>query len=279
MYLIEKLKENKIIRKIWFLPRKFIWKINNIIIEKDAKKRKNGFVDDKFSQLYKLKKLYEGERCFIISTGPSLRLSDIELLKNEITFSMNSICRIFNETNWRPTFYGIQDRFVYPKMEELINKSFNGQSNVFISDELDRLYNIQSSFVKFPFNSVYHLYDQQFGNFYSKFSPDAYSVVYDGYSITYSLIQIAIYMGFKEIYLLGADCNYIKGGNNHFVESGHYDKKEYLNHDKMITGYKAAKEYADNNNIKIVNCTRGGMLEVFPRKPLEEVLDLEKGFN
>ena len=154
MYLIEKLKENKIIRKIWFLPRKFIWKINNIIIEKDAKKRKNGFVDDKFSQLYKLKKLYEGERCFIISTGPSLRLSDIELLKNEITFSMNSICRIFNETNWRPTFYGIQDRFVYPKMEELINKSFNGQSNVFISDELDRLYNIQSSFVKFPFNSV-----------------------------------------------------------------------------------------------------------------------------
>ena len=40
----------------------------------------------------------------------------------------------------------------------------------------------------------------------------------------------------------------------------------------MITGYKAAKEYADAHNIKIVNCTRGGMLEIFPRMNLEDVL-------
>ena len=36
--------------------------------------------------------------------------------------------------------------------------------------------------------------------------------------------------------------------------------------------YKSAKEYADSNGIKIINCTRGGMLEVFPRMSLEEVL-------
>lgn len=40
----------------------------------------------------------------------------------------------------------------------------------------------------------------------------------------------------------------------------------------MITGYKAAKKYADAHNIKIINCTRGGMLEVFPRMKLEDVL-------
>lgn len=279
MSLIESLKENRVIRKIWFLPYKFIWQTNNIITEKSAKKREEGFVEEKFSELYKLKSLYNDKRCFIIATGPSLQLSDLELLKSEITFSMNSICRVFSQTDWRPTFYGIQDRFVYSKMEEIISNYFKDKCNVFVSDELDRLYKIPDSFIKFPFNSVYHLYDQQFGKFYSKFSSNAYNIVYDGYSITYSLIQIAIFMGFKEIYLLGSDCNYTKDGKNHFVESGHYDKREYLNYDKMITGYKAAKEYADENGIKIVNCTRGGMLEVFQRKTLEEILELEKERN
>jgi hypothetical protein len=276
MWFIESLKENKFIRMVWFFPYKFIWNRSNKIIEDNAKKRSEGFKEDNFLALYNLRNLYENKRCFIIAMGPSLKMSDIELLKNEITFSMNSVCKIFDKTEWRPTFYGIQDRFVYSKMEKIITKYFKNESNVFVSDELDRLYEIPSNYIKFPFNSVYHLYDQQFGKFYSKFSSNAYSIVYDGYSITYSLIQIAIFMGFKEIYLLGTDCNYKKNADNHFVESGHYDKREYLNYDKMITGYKAAKQYADKNDIKIVNCTRGGMLEVFERKAIEDVLGLEK---
>ena len=79
-------------------------------------------------------------------------------------------------------------------------------------------------------------------------------------------------MGFKEIYLLGVDCNYPKGEKNHFVESGFVDKNAASNPIRMRVGYKKAKEYADANGIKIINCTRGGMLEVFPRMSLEEVL-------
>ena len=40
----------------------------------------------------------------------------------------------------------------------------------------------------------------------------------------------------------------------------------------MRIGYQAAKEYADAHGIKIVNCTRGGMLETFKRMKLEDVL-------
>ena len=32
------------------------------------------------------------------------------------------------------------------------------------------------------------------------------------------------------------------------------------------------KEWAEKKGFKVYNCTRGGMLEVYPRKSLEEVL-------
>ncbi|MEH7386551.1 hypothetical protein V7147_14250, partial [Bacillus sp. JJ1521] len=66
---------------------------------------------DRNSQYQKLKKIknkHMGQRCFIIGTGPSLTIEDLEKLRNEMTFSMNSICLAFDETDWRPTYYGIQ---------------------------------------------------------------------------------------------------------------------------------------------------------------------------
>src|SRR5690625_1280148 len=73
-----------------------------------------------FEKLKKIKNKHQGERCFIIATGPSLTIGDLEKLNNEITISMNSICLAFDETDWRPTYYGIQDEGVYKRMEEYI---------------------------------------------------------------------------------------------------------------------------------------------------------------
>ena len=89
-------------------------------------------------------------------------------------------------------------------------------------------------------------------------------------------MQIAIYMGFKEIYLLGCDNSYSDDKNKqHFVESGHYDPTYKTAGDRMVVAYMEAKKYADSKNVKIYNATRGGMLEVFPRVDLDEVLGLK----
>ena len=272
MIIIDYFKDVPVLKGIRYSLDKRKQESLNDQIEHEAFQRANGFIDDKFAPLKELHNKHNGERCFIVATGPSLTLEDLSLIKNETSFGMNSICRLYEKTDWRPTYYGIQDIFVYPKMKDVIDHYYKTSNNVFVSDELAEKYELSSNYVQYPFNSAYHLYDQHFYKFYSKFSGNAYSVVYDGYSITYSLLQIAVYLGFQEIYLLGTDCNYIKGAKNHFVESGHHDRLEHLNHDKMITGYQAAKEYADANGIKIINCTRGGMLEVFPRMSLEEVL-------
>ena len=54
--------------------------------------RKMGVRWKKYEWLKQYKNKYDGKRCFIVATGPSLTVEDLSLLKNEITFGMNSIC-------------------------------------------------------------------------------------------------------------------------------------------------------------------------------------------
>ena len=64
--------------------------------------------------------------------------------------------------------------------------------------------------------------------------------------------------------------------NHHFKEYGHVDPSFSSAGDMMISAYKVAKEYADRNNVKIMNATRGGMLEVFERVDLDALLSESK---
>lgn len=237
--------------------------------------RRHGVKQEEFSKLLALKDKYNGKRCFVVATGPSLTMEDLEQIKHEYSFAVNSACKLYDRTSWRPTFYGIQDRYVFQAMKD---KVFDQDDNItlFIADVLKYYAVIPERCILFPYNVAYHYINmRKYNHWFAKFSGDSYDTVYDGYSITYSMIEIAVYLGFKEIYLIGTDCSY-GSGKDHIVESGFVDKKAYLNYERMTAGYGAAKEYADKNGIKIINCTRGGMLEVFPRKQLEEVLGEKK---
>jgi hypothetical protein len=142
---------------------------------------------------------------------------------------------------------------------------------VFVADQLGRFFHLPDNFIQFPYNGNYHLYDGKYEDYSAKFSDDSYVAVYDGYTITCSLIQIAVYMGFKEIYLLGCDGIYLKGQKNHFVESGFVDKNAYTSFERAMVGYSEAKKYTESHDVKIYNSTRGGALEVFPRISLDEL--------
>ncbi|EKN69388.1 hypothetical protein BABA_10021 [Neobacillus bataviensis LMG 21833] len=222
----------------------------------------------RYEKLKELKNKHTGERCFIVATGPSLTINDLEKLDHEFTFSMNSICLAFQETDWRPTYYGIQDIGVFNKFEKYIEEL--DVECKFISDFISKQKPIPDDSFIYPHHLLNHTIPHP--KYRTKFSDDAFAVVYDGYSITYSLIQIAVYLGFKEIYLLGADCNYASNMNHHFKEYGIVDPTFLSAGDRMISAYLEAKKYAEKNNIKIFNATRGGKLEVFERVNLDEVL-------
>jgi len=232
------------------------------------------YTNSKYEKLKILKNKHKDERCFIVATGPSLKIEDLEKLKKEVTFSMNSICLAFDETEWRPTYYGIQGIHVFNQLKKYIEK-IDVQCK-FIGDTIP-IQKMNSEDYVYPLNLLNHA--RQHKKYKTKFSNDAFAVVYDGYSITYSLIQIAVFMGFNEIYLLGVDCNYSSDMNHHFKEYGHVDPTFAIAGEKMISAYKEAKKYADKNNIKIYNATRGGMLEIFERVDLDIVLSKDKKNN
>lgn len=271
-HLVELKHKSTILTYVWFLSRQPIFAIREKRIKKNVQNRSAGYEEQRYLPIKAYKNKHLGERCFIVATGPSLTMEDLELIKNEYSFGMNSIPKIFPRTIWRPTYFGIQDCNVYEKMQSTICDSYKSADNVFVSDSIADKFPIPENFMQFPYDAVYHDNYLEVDKYFAKFSDDCYAIVYDGYSITYSLIQIAVYMGFKEIYLLGADCSYKRGARNHVADSGNDDKNEEKNHDKMIVGYQKAKEYAELHGIKIINCTRGGMLEVYPRMQLEDVL-------
>ena len=223
------------------------------------------------AQIKSFQNKYAGERCFIVATGPSLTYEDLELLKDEYTFSMNSLVLGFEHTQWRPSFYGIQDENVYEKVEHALLES--NLQHVFVSNHIAAKYNVPSSWTVFQLDYLNQRMETSLHNhYYTKFSENFALKAYNGYTITYTLIQLAYYMGFKEIYLLGCDCNYVKGEKQHFIEHGHHDPTFETAKDRMFAAYKEAKVFGDSHNLKIYNATRGGVLEIFPRVCLEEVL-------
>ena len=72
------------------------------------------------SAIKKFENEFEGKRCFIIATGPSLTMEDLGLLKDEYTIGMNSLCKVFPELGWETTFFGVQDFNVFEALNQEI---------------------------------------------------------------------------------------------------------------------------------------------------------------
>ncbi len=233
------------------------------------KKRERGWIDKRYIKLKELKDIHAGERCFIVCTGPSLTVDDVNRLKNEYTFSMNSIIKIFNKTDWRPTYYVIADSVA----ENMLSKdpAYKLLKNRMVSNVIARQANLSENDVVYPIT----MYDFFKDGKPKHFSNDIYNMVYTGATIVYDIMQIAAYMGFKKIYLLGCDCNY-RGKKAHSNVAG-YDKEFDFIPSKvetlMMESYKVAKKHCEASGIKIYNATRGGMLEVFERVDFDSLFE------
>lgn len=220
-------------------------------------------------ELCKFKNMYQGEKCFIVATGPSITYTDLDLIKKlgYKSFGVNRIYLSFEQTKWRPDFL--------VAMDDKIMKYY--QEELYACDVKEKFFGDQVEFDKKTKN-LYWIHDHivEYSPDIPKFSSGIEWGIYSGRTVVYACIQIACYMGFKEIYLLGTDHNYTKNQSeleNHFHKdyySGEIKPDNYFK-EKVELAYKAAREYADLHGIHIYNATRGGKLEVFERKSLEEI--------
>lgn len=216
---------------------------------------------------------YVCQRCFIVANGASLRIDDLDRFveREEITFGMNRIYALYDRTKWRPTFYLSQDptvlRTCLNEMREQIKNS--------------------TVFVKVPGEPRYDIpgainFDLDYTNVDKHMPPDFFDgsgcLFADGKTVTYTALQLAVYMGFQRIYLVGADCNY-SADNKHINENSYPDRRMYdekkvgisPDMEYAFVAYKVAKKYAEERGVGIFNATRGGMLEVFERVSLDSL--------
>lgn len=219
-------------------------------------------------ELLRFKNVHKSERCFIVATGPSLRVEDLEILNrhNEITFSMNRIYNIFEKTAWRPDYYVIQD---FKAIEDLADEIADLELPYkFVSYRPEAYWEnpvARASSIKFKLIS--EIYKNELPNF----STDISRGIFEGYTVTYACLQIAMYMGFKEIYLLGVDFDYkedLYSEENHFPGYQSKDKHVRLNQvrpDLVALAYRKARLYSEEQGTKIYNATRGGKLDIFER--------------
>lgn len=271
--LVQLAGKNKLYRVILCCGCWAALKILSALWETGRLLRKLGLALPRHKKNKDIRDIHHGERCFILCTGPSLRVDDLELLRDEYTFAMNSLPLLYDQTSFRPTYYGVIDEGVFLKLQEQIKKYSADSRGVFLSRRCTKHGDMLDNWYEIPVNVAYHTYDRWFkGKFWARFSDDAYAGVYDMYSVTHFLIQIAVYMGFKEIYLLGADCNQRVGKQVHFAEYGVADASLDTARERNICGYEEIKKYCDHHDVTVYNATRGGELEVFERVDIETIV-------
>ncbi len=231
-------------------------------------------------QLKSFQNKYKGKRCFIVGNGPSLNKLDLSKLDNEYRFAVNGIFYKTKEVGYKPTFYMVEDSHVINDNLEEINK-FQPQIHRFFPTEYKNKLTDHTNTSFFTMNRGF--YETKSPNFrIPRFSTDFAEKGYCGQSVTVLNLQLAFYMGFSEVYLIGMDFSYVipesakvtglsiestEDDENHFHPDYFGKGKKW--HDpqleQVLKNYEMAKMVYKWDGRKIMNATVGGNLNLFDR--------------
>jgi len=261
---------------------------------------------DSLPEIAKFKDVHKGKRCFIIGNGPSLRADDLNKLYeyNEITFGCNRIYKIFSFTKWRPKYYFVSDAAILKTYCENIAKV---EARVKFFPRLEMGLLMKSTY-PISVNEIINIrkiiseneYEVCFYNIvYSKrfeecpsYSEDPSKALYSGGGtvVNYQL-QMASYMGFSEIFLLGVDnastirteAETYLSQQRHFYEETQNDigqfEVHWIKHSRneqedinvRNKNFAFAEAYSRKHGFRIYNATCGGMLETFERVDFDSI--------
>ncbi|TGM53994.1 DUF115 domain-containing protein [Leptospira biflexa] len=232
------------------------------------------------NRYYQFKDKYKGLTCFIVGNGPSLIAEDLTWLKAQkiTSFGVNKIHLIYPQTDWRPDFYVCED---IPVLETIID-TVNNQD-----DMAKFLMNIPG--IQYDKNTIFiNRIASEFTDM--DFFEEPVPYVFCGQTVIYICLQLAYFMGFKKIYLLGIDFSWNfddanpdeKGFSVLKTDSPHFSpdyfkkgEKQYLvtreHFDYMVNILGFAKKIMNDKGVNVFNATRGGKLEVFPRVSIDSL--------
>jgi hypothetical protein len=229
--------------------------------------------------LRSLKDKYKGRRGFVIGNGPSLRVEDLEQIADEISIASNKIYLAFDKTRWRPTLYTIVDTLVWEKIALEVNgRGLTPIIPSYLEPKPIRLHTVR------------HLGNAPLAWLEAgaeQFSDDLTKGSYGGHTVTFENLQLACFLGLDPIFLIGCDHFYAgedsraeanhpikaSAAKNHFIDN-YRAVGEAVNPApirEMTIAYEVAARFASQHGRTILNATRGGHLEAFPRCDFESL--------
>lgn len=247
-----------------------------------AKRILSGTDTENIEKFRSLKGKYAGKRIFIIGNGPSLNQMPLYLLKDEYTMCFNRFALMEERINWFPNFYAVTDDLVLRDQAQELNDAIIPKvdyaffpdlhpSNVSVKKLIDNVKNVLWLHVDKP-----------------DFS-DNLPWCGINKTVVNAGIQIAAYLGFCEIYLIGVDMTFgdqqIKKANsrnwqatgddpNHFDPRYFGKGRKYHNPGvaEMLEKFDNCRKFFEPRGVKIFNAGYGGKLEAFPRVIFDELL-------
>lgn len=216
------------------------------------------------SPLSRFKDAHKGERCVLVCNGPSLNQMDLKFLRREIVFGLNKIHLGLEK-------FGFYPRYLVAVNDKVIQQSlaaFQQATAVkFISDRSAHL---------LPQNAwTYHLATS---NPFQRFYTDITIGLHEGYTVTHAALQIAYYMGFQKVVIIGMDHRFASSGPanssqhlagadpNHF-SSDYFRDQNWDAPDlrESEISYRTALETYQADGRQIIDATLNGACKIFPK--------------
>lgn len=247
-------------------------------------KIKRLFRDNDFGDWGQIENKFEGDRLFILGNGPSLNKTPLHLLNEEYTMCFNRINLLFERVSWRPNFYVMTDDLLINDMHQEVN------SEILPKVDYGFFPDIHPSNVDFKKKigdqeNVFYLNTDK-----PKFQSDLPNCGINK-TVVNAGLQIAAFLGFREIYLIGvdmtfADQNVKKQNSRDWVaqkndDPNHFDPRYFGKGRKyhnptvheMLEQFEIGREFFSDRDIKIYNAGIGGKLEVFERVQFRDLFD------
>lgn len=174
------------------------------------------------------KNKHRGQKCFMIGAGPSLTYDMLDQLTSRYTFAMNNISVAYSYTEWRPTYYSNFQvaSMRYKHNRECTQESLREAGHSFLwPDNMSLLFDMEHDDISASILSCHRFpqWTDRTCSWVSKFGTSMFPAM-----------QLAVYMGFSTLYLLGCDLGYLKDFDlETLLDSSHFDP-DYLSYERKV---------------------------------------------
>lgn len=219
-------------------------------------------------QLTAMKDSHSGERCFIIGNGPSLRQTDLAKLRCEYTFGMNRIYLLFPELGFHTTYFvSVNHLVIHQCAQEILALPMPK----FVP------WSCRKDIAQPTPDTIF--IDLVCSMNRPGFYTDVRKPFWHGATVTYVALQLAYFMGFQQVILVGVDHNFVTNGPagqvvtstgddpNHFSPNyfGKGFQWELPDLETSERAYSMALQVNQKAGRQVLDATIGGKLTIFPK--------------